>query len=175
MPIPTQWRKAYARQAISDLEVYEFLSLQRRLPACHRLHYLQMYLEKVAKAYAWPTDAKCREQTSLGSGHSYVAKLVPRIFMEGFRRQEGRNPSGSLQKRIRELCREIDLLQPAADDGGKRPDNCEYPWNVCDNLGNASDVESPTEFPFQILDSKYRADLQTLMKVIGPEVRRLAE
>ncbi len=31
-------------------------------------------------------------------------------------------------KEIRELCREVDLLHPSIDDGGRRPDNCEYPW-----------------------------------------------
>ncbi len=31
---------------------------------------------------------------------------------------------------IMHLARQIELLSPAVDDGGRRPDNCEYPWAI---------------------------------------------
>jgi len=42
--------RAFIRQAQSDYLVFELLS-KEPLPGCHRLHYLQMWLEKLCKAY----------------------------------------------------------------------------------------------------------------------------
>ena len=44
------WAQAFARQAESDLHVYDVLVTDPSLPACHRLHYLQMACEKLCKA-----------------------------------------------------------------------------------------------------------------------------
>jgi hypothetical protein len=50
------WVEAFAEQGKSDLIVYEILRNSERnsnldVPSCHRLHYLQMATEKIAKAY----------------------------------------------------------------------------------------------------------------------------
>ena len=44
--------RAFATQAASDLDAFEALTATT-LPTCHRLHYLQMWLEKLCKAYLW--------------------------------------------------------------------------------------------------------------------------
>jgi hypothetical protein len=44
------WRDAFLKQAHSDYSVYKKLN-ELRLPLCHKLHYLQMATEKLAKAY----------------------------------------------------------------------------------------------------------------------------
>ena len=40
-------------------------------------------------------------------------------------------------------AREVELLAPAVRDGGRRPDNCEYPWK-----GPAGAVSSPLDYSF---------------------------
>jgi len=44
----------------------------------------------------------------------------------------------------RHLANEIEVLNPAVDRDGQRPDNCEYPWE--DNNGV---VRSPLDWTFQ--------------------------
>jgi hypothetical protein len=47
------WAKAFLRQGNSDLETFLFLSApaSSKVPTCHRLQFLQMACEKIAKAY----------------------------------------------------------------------------------------------------------------------------
>jgi hypothetical protein len=49
--MPTR-AEAFAFQAASDLDAFDALTASA-LPTCHRLHYLQMWLEKLCKAYLW--------------------------------------------------------------------------------------------------------------------------
>ena len=113
--------EAFATQASSDLDTYEALCALP-LPACHRLHYLQMWLEKLCKAYLWLPEAS----EDLRMRHNVAEKVLPRMIAEHWRR------IGFPQRpdivAIREICREIDLLHPQVDDNGRRPDNVEYPW-----------------------------------------------
>ncbi len=51
--ISNEWKKAFAKQSKSDLKVYELLCRNPDIDTCHRLHYLQMHLEKIAKSYLW--------------------------------------------------------------------------------------------------------------------------
>src|SRR5271157_3344290 len=48
--------EAFAAQAASDLDAYDILA-SSTLPSSHRLHYLQMWLEKLCKAYLWLPEA----------------------------------------------------------------------------------------------------------------------
>lgn len=109
------------RHAASDLDVYAALAALP-LPACHRLHYLQMWLEKLCKAYLWlPEGAE-----DLRMRHNVVEKVLPRMIAEHWRRI-GFDQRPDIAA-IRQLCREVDLLHPQVDDNGRRPDNVEYPW-----------------------------------------------
>jgi len=137
----TTFAEAFARQAASDLEAFEYLS-RSNLPACHRLHYLQMWLEKLCKAYIWLTD----DMEDLRWTHNVVAKVLPLMIREHWRRIGFSQPPNLSE--IREICREIDLLHPQVDDGGRRPDNVEYPWK--DGRGNVFFPAAPPR-PFSVL------------------------
>ncbi|MGA6980922.1 MAG: hypothetical protein WCC95_04355 [Candidatus Sulfotelmatobacter sp.] len=51
MPATDQdWARAYAKQALSDLDAREKLE-SAGVHKCHRLHFLQMAAEKLCKAY----------------------------------------------------------------------------------------------------------------------------
>jgi hypothetical protein len=114
--------EAFVEQARSDLDVYETLTATA-LPTCHRLHYLQMWLEKLCKAYLWLPESAAED---LRTRHNVVGKILPRMIGEHWRRIGfDQRPDMSA---IRALCREIDLLHPQVDDNGRREDNVEYPW-----------------------------------------------
>jgi hypothetical protein len=46
------WAEAFLKQACSDYVILKSLNEQADVPECHRLHYLQMACEKLAKYHA---------------------------------------------------------------------------------------------------------------------------
>lgn len=147
------WSEAFAAQAGSDLDAYELLT-RSTLPSSHRLHYLQMWLEKLCKAYLWKLDAGADE---LRARHNVVAKILPRLVSEHWRR------IGSGERHdvtsIRELCREVDLLHPQVNDNGRRPDNVEYPWT-----GGSGATEVPMRWDFPLARRLYSNPGRLLLK-----------
>jgi hypothetical protein len=131
------WSQAFAAQAASDLAAYEWLA-KGALPQSHRLHYLQMWLEKLCKAYIHQANVDALKDT-----HNVVAKVLPRLIDEHWRRIGFENPPRSPE--IRAICREVDLLHPAAKDDRRRPENVEYPWP-----GNSGDIEVPAQSKFSL-------------------------
>ena len=122
------WSRAYARQAQADLDAREVL-LGATVPACQHLHFLQMACEKISKAHRCLGGAN---PEALRHSHGFAAKVLPQIARELLRRSAfaadlGVAPRG-LEAMVRQLARDVDLLAPAVDDDGRRPDNCEYPW-----------------------------------------------
>jgi hypothetical protein len=131
------WSEAFAAQAKSDRDAYYLLS-RSTLPTCHRLHYLQMWLEKLCKAYVLGTEAEAFRTT-----HNVVAKVLPRLISEHWRRIGFAQPPRTAE--IRGLCREIDFLHPQVDDNNRRADNVEYPWP-----GSGGTVEVPAQWKFSL-------------------------
>lgn len=115
--------QAFRLQAASDLDAYESL-VSTTIPVSHRLHYLQMWLEKLCKAHLWLPGVDAVE---LRTRHQVVGAVLPRLVNEKCRRLHAFNQTPPMQA-IRALCREVDLLHPQIDDGGRRPENVEYPW-----------------------------------------------
>ncbi len=128
----TTWSEAFAAQSASDLKAHDLLA-RSALPVSHRLHYLQMWLEKLCKVRVYENNIE-----SLKLRHNVVAKVLPRLIDEHWRRNEFRRPSNAGD--IRELCLEIDRLHPQAD----QP-NVEYPWP-----GSSGAVEVPAEWRFPL-------------------------
>lgn len=149
----TSWSEAFAAQAASDLDVYEFLTVNP-FPGNHRLHYLQMWLEKLCKAYLWMPQTGAPE---LRSKHNVIANVLPRLVAEHWNRiGVGKRSDMSF---IRHLCREIDLLHPQVDDNDRRPDNVEYPW-----VGVSGIIEIPSQWKFPILRQLDSTPGRLLMK-----------
>ena len=151
--MPATWSEALAAQAASDLAAYEFLS-SSSLPSSHRLHYLQMWLEKLCKAYLWKPHSV---ELELRVRHNVIAKVLPRLIAEHWRRIGFAN-SPDLSD-IRSLCREIDLLHPQVDDGERRLDNVEYPWR-----GKSGSPEIPAQWGFPIASRLYTPSGRLLLK-----------
>ena len=136
------WTQAFARQAESDLDAREVLAADPSLPTCHTLHYLQMACEKLCKASMIASGADPME---VQRSHASVAKHLPTIVKLYMSREAGRLPRENwIVSAIRPLARKIELLSPAVKDGGRSPQNSEYPW-----LAPDGSVTAPADHPFQ--------------------------
>lgn len=147
MPATDQdWARAYAKQALSDLDAHEKLA-KANAHKCHRLHFLQMASEKVCKAFL----TRHNGHANVRKTHAYVAKHLPRIAREFYLRANGSQMPPWQLNYIETLASEIQVLAPACDDGDVRLDNSEYPWK--DGNGN---VQVPSEYSFPNIDDGNR-------------------
>lgn len=55
-----------------------------------------------------------------------------------------RRKIAGLTKKFGHIAREIELLNPAVDDGGRRDQNCEYPWHP------GARIVSPLDYQFEV-------------------------
>lgn len=136
------WSEAFSAQAKSDRKAY-YLLTESALPASHSLHYLQMWLEKLCKAYVLETHAEAFRRK-----HDVVASKLPAMIREHWRHIGFQHLPN--MREIRELCREIDLLHPKGEDNQPRPDNAEYPW-----IGASGRVEVPAQWKFPLARRLY--------------------
>lgn len=116
--------EAFRRQAISDLDAYEYL-VSTDLPACHGIHYLQMVTEKLGRAV----------RTSAGEAgadaQSHVA-IVKAMRLLRNRREaahvlfEGRFELWrAYVDRLLPLVHKLERMAPAVAGNTENP---EYPW-----------------------------------------------
>lgn len=156
-------RLAFARQFVvqarSDWGVYKLLAACRDVAACHKLHFLQMACEKVAKAYRL-RDTKSPVD-ELVSRHTGFAKFVPSFCKVALgERYRGKDAQlARVIKDSRALAREIEKLAPAIDRQAT-PENAEYPWERGD------EVIAPCEHKFPSLDLLEKAGGWTFLKLI---------
>jgi len=163
------WSRAFARQAQADLDAREAL-LGATVPACQHLHFLQMACEKISKAY-WCLGGANTE--TLMHSHGFAAKVLPQIARELLRRSAfAANlevAHSGVEPMVRRLAREVDLLAPAVDDDGRRPDNCEYPW---EDVGGTLHV--PAEYGFGSLGALHRHRAgATFLKIVAAATAEL--
>ena len=123
---------AYAQQSRSDFAVYQ--KHLQGVEECHRLHYLQMACEKIAKAY------RLRDPVSFSPddlySHVVFSKFIV-IFLKSvpvrsrYRVQEAKRRQ--MERYARTLALEIEKLAPAVD-REQTPENAEYPWIIGDTV-----------------------------------------
>ena len=95
---------------------------------CHRLHYLQMACEKIAKAYRL-REAETFTENDLHS-HTAFSKFIlgflktPRL-RNRYRSQDAKRRQ--IERYARSLATAIETLAPAVD-RANTPANVEYPW-----------------------------------------------
>jgi len=113
-------QRLYLVQARSDWQVFELLKTQ---PVCHRLHYFQMCVEKLAKAYFWKHSGASK------LGHAAFVKFIRSIATN--RKVAGQLgfPNtvsfGEWIKDLSDLVYELERLAPALAFDAQNP---EYPW-----------------------------------------------
>ncbi len=123
-----EWARAYARQGASDLTVYSELRDMRKrgvVPECHELHYLQMALEKVARAYLLKHSQGDRSRYL--STHVAAGEFM-KLYAQSAQGKARFQSEGQIDKAVKQLAREIEHLTPAVEREA-RPSNVEYPWS----------------------------------------------
>jgi hypothetical protein len=124
MSTAVEWAKGYARQAKADFDTWNQLQGNDSVPKCHKLLFLQMACEKLAKSHLCTRGSN---PADLQTSHAYIAKNLPIIIRQQIPAANSRR-SQNIFRHIKHLAREIELLSPAVTRDGQRPDNCEYPW-----------------------------------------------
>ncbi len=165
MATPAQWTKGYGRQADADLRTFNLLR-RSEVPECHKLQFLQMACEKLVKAHL------CREgkdPATLQGSHAYVSKHLAVVLRDqaDFENYKGSRARDVLH-RARQLALEIELLAPAVKRGGRRPDNCEYPWE--DDSGS---LHLPLEHSFHSSQLMLMPAGLTILKLVRGAISRL--
>lgn len=160
------WAKAYARQAGADFATREFLEGKDFVPACHKLMFLQMACEKLTKAHLCAAES---DPIKLQSSHAYTAKNLPIVIRQQIQFSRV-NPKGArwIQKQFKHLAHEIEVLAPAVDRAGQRPDNCEYPWE--DRSGQ---LHLPLEWDFAATNLLTARAGRTFLKLVREAIKRL--
>jgi hypothetical protein len=167
MATQADWATMYARQAGADFKTLQSLQ-DVSIPECHKLQFLQMACEKLVKAHLCGSGT---DPAALQTSHTYVAKTLPVVL-----RQQASAVNfvgGKARKALtyaRHLAQEIEVLAPAVDRGGQRPDNCEYPWEAGDGK-----MRSPLEWSFQPSQLIVLPAGRTILKLIRGAIDRLLE
>ncbi len=120
------WADVFAAQSRSDFQVYDTLPLA--VEDCHRLHYLQMAGEKIAKAYRL-RDTEIGLEEAMKS-HVAFSHFAASMLISPSSKTRYKGKEAWLQqtlKRVQGLAREIEKLAPAVD-RQRSPANAEYPW-----------------------------------------------
>ncbi|HET6251517.1 MAG TPA: hypothetical protein VFE47_27780 [Tepidisphaeraceae bacterium] len=139
------WHEAYLAQARSE-ELIRSQLKAARVPYCHRLHYLQMVTEKLAKAMLTPAGSSSPAPTT----HTAFVRMLQVI--KG--RREIRGQLGfadaslfrSFIDSLLDLAARIEGLSP--DQAGLTHPNPEYPWE--DPVTHL--VQAPADYNFPQFD-----------------------
>lgn len=126
-----------------------------------------MACEKVCKAYLCKQPGA--DPKDYQSSHAYTAKNLGIIIKQQLSLTPPLPKNATyLLTRCKHLAREIELLHPTPDAGGKRPDNCEYPWE------QGGQLFVPAECSFQALNLVAEQYGVTLLKILKRAIQRLA-
>ncbi len=165
MSTPDDWANAFARQADADLTAWELYQEYPKavFAECHKLLFLQMACEKLCKAHVIRVGVHRPEEVQ--SSHGFIEKHLPSILRQEIANSQEfpKNREWAISQ-IRQLCGEIEILNPAMKRANRRPDNCEYPWEA------GQQVVSPLDhkfFPTQLLTAGHgRTFLRLLRRAI---------
>ncbi len=134
------WRTAYLTQAKSDYAILLKL-IREEAPLCHRLHYLQMTTEKMAKGFLTNKGGSRYAKT-----HDAFVKFVR---LAGgrleFRAASHFTQAGLFAAYVTSLLNTAQNVENLSPDGGDHP-NPEYPWEV------KGTILLPTEYAFSGLE-----------------------
>lgn len=169
-----EWAIANARQSASDLHVYEVLQASALAPPdqieeCHRLHYLQMACEKIAKAYRFRDTSAFEENltTSLVAFSKFIENFIKSSVVK---QRQGFYDAwmGNVFRYSRKLAEEIERLAPAVD-RLESPANAEYPW------WDGNRVVVPCEFGFPNLSLLRTPSGRKFLKIVKEAIHGFAE
>ncbi|MCX7015034.1 MAG: hypothetical protein NTW86_21185 [Candidatus Sumerlaeota bacterium] len=129
------WRSAFFLQARSDFRILRHLIAWGGAKPCHRLHYLQMATEKLAKGFS--TDGTIPPATV----HSAFVRFLQRAHTnKSLRRACQMEDKKRFQAYLEALLPLGKRIEDLAPSGVTQRPNAEYPW-----LARARNRAYPTE------------------------------
>ncbi len=148
------WRTAFFAQAQSDYGVFREFKSRSDIAMCHKLHYLQMAMEKLAKAFqsSRSGDPPPKIHTAIvrflkiSKGRPEIRRLL------GY--ENNHNAFSSYIDSLLEVAEQIEQLAPI---GHQERPNSEYPWS--DNNGGAI---SPISYSFPEFSRQALVEFQKL-------------
>ena len=147
------WQAGYLRQAESDYKVFSDL---KTAALCHRLHYLQMASEKLAKSFLCHGSLKPYKKTH----YALVRFLKSSKRTTNVSRLLGYTNNHlaycSYVDSILEAAKRVEDLAPVGGDYDKL--NPEYPWK--DSSGA---IQVPVDYPFAEFSRTDLVRMQTLV------------
>ncbi|MBW3595700.1 MAG: hypothetical protein KY475_00330 [Planctomycetes bacterium] len=163
------WMREFARQADADLKAWEKYEQHPEALAaeCHKMLFLQMACEKTCKAHLIQAGA---DPEALQKSHGYTAKQLPIVIRQQivFAKKSIKGMEWVV-RHVKLLAEEIDVLHPAVDRDGHRPDNCEYPWPAGETL------RSPLDWTFQPSGLCTAKAGRTFLKLLRAAIDRILE
>ena len=151
MATPNEWASGYARQAQADFVAWQALEEDDSAQPCHRMMLLQMASEKLCKARLIDGGTP---PVALQTSHAYVANPLPIVIRSQLEvLGENLRARAGLLQFARHLASEIEVTNPAVTRDGRRPENCEYPWE-----DTATNLHSPLDhnfIPLQLLRDRH--------------------
>lgn len=151
------WKTDYLLQARSDYDLYQRMERLGDVPLCHRLHYLQMATEKLAKGFLTPAG---------DTPHEYTHKAFPRLVREAsamprVRARLGKTGQYAAYRRFLQSVEPLaEVLQNLSPEGDDHP-NPEYTWR--DGTGQ---VRSPLLYPFAGLEARDNPRLRESLQLV---------
>ena len=159
------WAEAFRRQAASDYQVFkQFSASGSKVAGCHRLHFLQMATEKLAKSFLIGVASDPPKKTHLALV-AFLRTISTNRDIRG-RFKFGNHPK-QFQAYIDSLIPLAERIQALAPLGGnlERP-NPEYPW-----LSGQQEVICPADYDFRELTEseivRFARFIDTLLKTGG--------
>jgi hypothetical protein len=147
------WRDAFFTQAWSDYQLLRGLN-ESRYPLCHKLHYLQMTTEKLAKGFL------CHFQGR--NAPAQKTHFVFTRFLKISKQRSGLRESLGYERNSKAFSHYVDSLLPMAQKierlapMGRLSDqiNTEYPW-----LQENGEVTCPASYDFPDFNKKDLAEV----------------
>lgn len=149
------WQNGYLRQAESDYEIYSTLN-KSRVALCHRLHYLQMASEKLAKSFLCHGKHKPYPKT-----HYALVRFLKRTKKsQSVSRLMGYTNNHlaycSYIDSLLDVATRVEDLAPVGGNYNKL--NPEYPWADASGV-----IQIPVDYTFHEFSATDLAKLQTLV------------
>lgn len=120
------WRDAFLTQAWSDYQLFEKLNSER-CPLCHKLHYLQMATEKLAKSFLCsPKSDNPPRKTHYAFVRFLKLSKQRHHWRKGLGYEHNLNAYASYIDSLIPVAERIEKLAPVGGNFDKV--NPEYPW-----------------------------------------------
>ncbi len=106
------------------------------------------------------------DPAAVQDSHAHIAKQLPILVKQYLSEEAGRLPRDNwISRAVRPLAAKIERLSPAVNDGGRSPQNSEYPWVAPDR-----DIIAPADYKFEFGELYSREGIEMIRIVRLQEV-----